>query len=96
MDNTQWLELLHPFTAVRTLRISAKLQSATVSALQELSGELTVGVLPVLESVYLEGYELPGSKEQDIETFIGVRQRSDHPVTIHRWESSEWERFVLE
>jgi hypothetical protein len=91
MDSTQWLELLHPFTAVRTLRISAELQSLIVPALQDLSGELTMGVLPALERVYLEGYKPSGAEQQDIEAFIAARQGSHHPVSVHCWERPELE-----
>jgi hypothetical protein len=89
MDNTQWPELFHPFTAVRTLRIAATLQPLIVPALQEHSGELAVGVLPALESVYIEGYEPSGAEQQDIEAFITARQRSNHPIAAHRWERPE-------
>jgi hypothetical protein len=82
MDNTQWLELFHLFTAVQTLRISCRLQSVVVSALQGLSGELATEVLPALVKLYLEECYTSGS--QDIEPFIIARQHSDHPVAVHR------------
>jgi hypothetical protein len=50
-DNTQWLELFHPFTAVRTLRISHPLRSLIVPALQGLTGETATEVLAALESL---------------------------------------------
>ena len=88
MDDTQWLELFRPFTAVRILRISRRMQSLIVPALQELTGERATEVLPALDSLYLEDYQPSGSDQQAIEPFIAARQYSDHPVTVHPWEGS--------
>ena len=89
MEDTQWLELFRPFTAVRTLRIPYKLQSRIVPALQELTGERATEVLPALDSLYLEGYPPSGSDQQAIESFVAARQHSDHPVAVHYWEVEE-------
>ncbi|KAI0248846.1 hypothetical protein BJV78DRAFT_768600 [Lactifluus subvellereus] len=86
MEDTQWLELFRPFTAVRTLRIGRELQSLIVPALQELTGERVVEVLPALDSLYLEEYQPSGSDQQAIEPFVAARQYSDRPVTAHQWE----------
>jgi F-box-like len=53
MDETQWLELFHPFTTVRTLNISISqtMHSHVVSALRGLSGEFAMQVLPALEKL---------------------------------------------
>ncbi|KAI0251494.1 hypothetical protein BJV78DRAFT_421815 [Lactifluus subvellereus] len=94
MEDTQWLELFRPFTAVRTLRIRRKLQSLIVPALQELTGERAMEVLPALDSLYLEEYQPSGSNQQAIEPFIAARRDSDHSVAVHLWErskGSEWE-----
>ena len=85
MEDTQWLELFRPFTAVRTLRINHKLQSLIVPALQELSGERATEVFPVLDNLYLEEYPPSGSDQQAIESFVAARQHSDHPVAVHHW-----------
>ena len=85
MEDTQWLELFRPFTAVRTLRIHHKLQSLIVPALQELSGERATEVFPVLDNLYLEEYPPSGSDQQAIESFVAARQHSDHPVAVHHW-----------
>jgi hypothetical protein len=85
-DNTQWLEEFQPFTEVRTLRISQHLQSPIMSALQELTGEVTTQVLPALDSLYLEEYERSRTEQQALDTFITARQHSGHPVAIHRLE----------
>jgi hypothetical protein len=87
MDDTQWLELLHSFTAVKTLRISRRLQPLILPALQELGGESATGVLPTLDNLYLLG-----SEQSDIERFMAARQVSDYPVAVHRWEREEMKK----
>ena len=99
MEDTQWLELFRPFTAVRTLRIPLKLQPLILPALQELTGERITEVLPALDSLYLGEYRPSGSEQQAIKPFIAARQYSDHPVAVHLWEGSEgseWEGSELE
>ncbi|KAH9971492.1 hypothetical protein BGW80DRAFT_442457 [Lactifluus volemus] len=80
MDDTQWLELLQPFTAVHTLRIlSHDIESLVVPALRGLSGELATQVLPALEELQLSGYQ---ASERYNWPFIIARQHSDHPVVL--------------
>ena len=86
IEDTQWLELFRPFTAVRNLHISRQLQLSIVPALQELTGERATEVLPALDSLYLEEYQLSGPEQKAIEPFIAARQYSYHPVAVHRWE----------
>ena len=85
VEDTQWLELFRPFTAIRTLRICHNLQSLIVQALQELTGERATEILPALDSLYLEEYPPSGSDQQAIESFVAARQHSDHPVAVHHW-----------
>ncbi|KAI0251497.1 hypothetical protein BJV78DRAFT_1210077, partial [Lactifluus subvellereus] len=85
-SNEPWLELFRPFTAVRTLRISRQPQSSIMRALQELTGERAIEVLPALDGLYLEDYQPSGPEQKVIESFTAARQYSDHPVTVHRWE----------
>ena len=85
MEDTQWLELFRPFTAVRTLRIRYQLQSLVLPALQKLTGERATEVLPALDSLYLEVYPPPGSDQQAIESFVAARQHSDPPVAVRHW-----------
>jgi hypothetical protein len=85
MDETQWLELFHPFIAVRTLYILSQMVGPyVVSALRGLSTE----VLPALDKLCLVEYQPSGpaadSEQQDIEPSIIARQGSAHPVAVHR------------
>jgi hypothetical protein len=93
MDETQWLELFHPFIAVRTLRLhsgKARMGSHVVSALRGLSVESATQVLPALDNLNLEGNQESGPEQQDIEPFIAARQGSDHPVTFHHSKIQVW------
>jgi hypothetical protein len=89
-DDTQWLELFPPFTAVRTLRISRGLRSLMAPALQQLAEEMATDLLPALDSLYLEEYRSSESEQQAIEPIpiFTARQSSDHPVVVHSWERS--------
>jgi hypothetical protein len=94
VDNRQWLGLFQPFTAVRTLCISRHLRSFIVSALQELTGEITTAVLPALTNLYLEGYESSGSEHEAMELFITARHSSGHAVAVHPWEGTSLRSWV--
>jgi hypothetical protein len=81
MDETQWLELFHPFTSVQTLAShdSSYVQSLIESALRELNGESATQVLPALEKLQLPWYR---KSHPDTWPFIIARQDSDHPVVV--------------
>jgi hypothetical protein len=53
IEKSQWLELLHPFTAVKDLHISQVLTPQIAHALQELVGERVTEVLPALHGLFL-------------------------------------------
>ena len=53
-EDSQWLELLRPFTGVKYLHLSDKLAPRIASSLQELVVRRTTEVLPALESLYLD------------------------------------------
>jgi hypothetical protein len=94
MDETQWLELFHPFIAVQTLDIvsetTPRMWSHVVSALRGLSVESATQVLPALDNLNLEDNQESRPEEQDIEPFIIARQGSDHPVAFHRRKKPVW------
>jgi hypothetical protein len=83
MDSSQWLELFHRFIAVRSLYVAKQFVPFVTAALQELTGERTMEVLPVLNSLFLEGLEPSGPMQEAIKPFVSARQLSDHPVVIH-------------
>ena len=83
IDNRVWLELLHPFIAVKNLYISKEIAPRIGPALQE--GRATE-VLPVLENIFLESSR---RVQKGIEKFVAARRVSSHPVTTSRWANSE-------
>ena len=85
-DPSQWLGLFHLFIAVQSLYVSKRLVPPISVALQEPTGESTMEVLPSLCNLYVEGFWPPGPANTNIRSFAAVRQRSGHPVTIHKWD----------
>jgi hypothetical protein len=87
MDKTQWLEFFHPFIAVQSLRIMPGLDALIAPALQELTGDRAMEVLPVLDSLFLGVPQswIP-STWQALGPFIHARQLSNRPVTLYRLE----------
>src|SRR5216683_794949 len=83
MEDTQWLDLLHPFTSVKDLELSKDLVPFIAPALQELSGERVTEVLPSLENLFLEGLQPSEPVKEAIEKFIAAQQLAGCPVTVH-------------
>ena len=81
IENNQWLELLHPFTGVKSLYISEEAVPRIAPALQELVGERVTEVLPALETLSL--YETTsGPVQEGIAEFVSARQLAGHSTTI--------------
>jgi hypothetical protein len=90
IENSQWLEVLHPFAAVKDLHISREFTLQIAHALQELVGERVTEVLPALHSLFLEEpeSELPARLVQDQERigqFVSARQLAGYPITISHY-----------
>jgi hypothetical protein len=84
-ENAQWLEVLHSFTAVKTLYLSEPLGRRVAPALQELDRETVNGVLPALQNLFLEGFQPSGDVLEPFKQFVAARQLSGRPVSVHRW-----------
>ena len=89
IENEPWIELLHPFTAVKNLYLSEEVARRIAPALQELVGGRITEVLPILENIFLEGFKSLGSVEESIGRFISAREVADNPITISSWDGSE-------
>jgi len=85
MENTQWLELLDPFTALKDLYLTDEIARHVCGALQELSGERAVEVLPVLRNLFVDGLVSIEHIEEAIRPFVAARQHSGHPVVVDHW-----------
>jgi hypothetical protein len=86
IENTLWLELFLPFTAVKNLYISKESVPGVAAALEELVGIKITEVLPNLENIFVEELEASGLFQENIGQFVAARQLSDHPVTISGWD----------
>ena len=82
VENTLWLELLHPFAAVKNLFLRSELVPRIAPALQELVGGRTTEVLPALENVFLAGIRASEPICEGIEKFVAARRLTSHPVAI--------------
>ena len=82
VENTQWLELLHPFTAVKRLCLSEEIAPRIARALQELDGGRTTEVLPGLKNIYLD---LRNPVGEGIRQFVATRQVAGHSIEVQPW-----------
>ena len=83
--STPWLELLHPFTAVKNLYLTEEFAPRIIPALQELVGDRTTEVLPALRNMFIEGFE-PGPAQEGIRQFVDARLLAGHHVAFSRWD----------
>ena len=88
VNSSQWLELLRPFSGVRSLYVSVELEPLVASALRELTGGRTMEVLPALENILLAEHEASGSAQDDMEPFLAARQLSGRPIVVKRQNQS--------
>ncbi len=86
--NSEWLELLHPFTSVKNLYLSKELSPRIAPSLRELVGRRASEALPTLQNLFLEELHSPLARpvEEAIGRFVAARQLSNHPVAISQWE----------
>ena len=82
IENTEWLNLLLPFTAVKNFHLSKQISARIAPALQELAGGRMTEVLPALEKVILEGFQ----PSEGIAQFISARQLICYPVATPVWD----------
>jgi hypothetical protein len=87
IEDTEWLDLLLPFTAVKNLYLSKLYSPRIALALQEFAEGRTTEVLPNLQNVFLEGFQSSKSVQ---EQFTGARQLTNPPVAISTWNRGYW------
>ena len=83
-----WLELLHPFTAVKNLYLSEQFSLRIGPALQELIEGRTTEVLPSLHNIFLDGLESSGPVQEGIAKFVAARQVASRPIAVSSWANS--------
>lgn len=86
VEDSQWLDVFNPFTAVKDLYLSQNFVPRIAPTLQELVGERVVELLPALQCLFLEKLHPSGTVEEGIVKFVDARQLSDHPIAISLWE----------
>ena len=97
LENSQWLELLHPFTAVKDLKLSWNFMRHIAPALQELVGDRTMEVLPALRALSIDmphkrdvsNPEFPFASglvrcRESLEQFIRARKLASHPINVRK------------
>jgi len=89
MEDTQWLDLLHPFTSVQDLYLCEHSVPFIAPALQENSGERVTEMLPALQNLFLTGPIPSGPVEEAIGKTIAARKLSGFPVTVHHRDNEE-------
>ena len=85
IETSQWLEVLHPLTAVKELYISRKFTPYIVPTLQKLVGGRVSEVLPALQTLFLEEALPPGLVQESIGKFVAARQLAGRPIAVSRW-----------
>jgi hypothetical protein len=86
IEDTEWLDVLQPFTAVKNLYLSEHFAPRIAPALQELTGGRTTEVLPALQNILLEGFQPSEPVQEGIARFISARQLINRPVVISVWD----------
>ena len=83
VENSRWLDLLRPFSAVNCLYISWEFVPRIAPALEELVGERVTEVLPALQTLFLEETN-SGPVQEAIGKFVAARQIASHPIAVSR------------
>jgi hypothetical protein len=86
VENFQWLELLRPFTSVKSLYLSEGIARRVAPALRDLPRERVTEVLPALQNLFLEGLQPSGPVQKAARQFVAARRLSGHSIAVHRWE----------
>ena len=80
------LNLFRPFISVQRLYVCKELVTPFAVALQNLTQDGAVGVLPALHSLSLEGPYPSMSPQETMEQFLAFRQNSNYPVSLDPWK----------
>ena len=82
IENSQWLEFLHPFHSVKHLVLNGGPALLIAPAMQELTGERVTEVLPVLQNIFLPLSARSGPFQGAIALFRAARARFGSPVAV--------------
>jgi hypothetical protein len=93
--NTQWMELLRPFTTVKDLVLDESFVLSVASALQDLVGERVTEILPALQNIFLEGFKSSDPVPEGIAKFVAARELYGRPVIVRHQEKQQWRYYLL-
>jgi hypothetical protein len=85
-ENSLWLQLLLPFTALKNLYLSKAFAPIIAAALQELVAGRIMEVLPSLQNIFVEELEPSGPFQKNIAQFVAARRISGHLIAISVWD----------
>jgi hypothetical protein len=88
IEDSLWLQLLLPFTAVKNLYLSKEFAPCIAAALHELIEGRITEVLPSLQNIFVENLGPSGPFREKIGQFIAARQLSNHPIAISDWDKN--------
>ena len=83
-----WLEMLQPLTAVKSLYGCKEFAKSIAPVLQELVGERATDVLPALECLFLEDFQSSGPVQEAIGQFVAARRFLGRPVAVFHWNGT--------
>ncbi|KAI0273170.1 hypothetical protein BGY98DRAFT_125274 [Russula aff. rugulosa BPL654] len=95
IENSLWLQLLLPFTAVKNLYLSKEFAPGIAAALHELIEGRITEVLPSLQNIFVEKLGPSGPFQEKIGQFIAARQLSNHPIAISDWDKNSGYPWTL-
>jgi hypothetical protein len=91
IENSQWLEVLQPFTGVKELYLSREFGPHIAPVLKELVEEGSTEVLlPALQILFLDEPLPSGPVQETIEQFVAARQLASHPIVLSIWRSTAY------
>jgi hypothetical protein len=83
VEKSQWMVLLCPFITVKDLVLDKPVVLSVASALQELIEEQVTEILPSLQTIFLEGFQLSSPVPEGIAKFIAAWELYGRPVVVH-------------
>lgn len=95
LESWRWLDVLRPFTAVKNLYLPGTSTRDVIPALQVVVERGLRGVLPKLESIFMDSTEVSGRVLIAIGLFDAVQRVAGHPVTLFISDGDwDWNRFT--
>ena len=86
VENTQWLDVLHPFTGVTDLRLGKGLALHYALALRDLAADRVTEVLPALQHLFVQGRGQSRQIREALKRFAAARKLAGLPVVVHSWD----------